>query len=77
MGYMKNSDDDGRVGGTFEDFNAGHIVGKFEYGKRDRSENDKDSEVYREFEEESLDMSGNDTGEIVEDVTNKGVGVDD
>lgn len=70
MGYQKNSDDNGRIGGTFDDFTSEHVVGKFEYKKRDRSYNDKMSEDSREFENE-LFKEDNDTSDIVKEVTNE------
>lgn len=70
MGYAKNSDDNGRVNGTFEDFTVDHVVGKFEYDKKDRSGNDKVSEETRNWDEEFGDVIGdNDTDEVVREVT--------
>lgn len=71
MGYMKNSDDNGRIGGTFDDFTTEHVVEKFEYGRRDRSENDKASEENREFEEQFYEVTDNDNDEIIREVTSE------
>lgn len=35
MGYEKNKDDNGRVEGTMDALSAEHVVGKFDYGKKD------------------------------------------
>lgn len=49
MGYEKNKDDNGRVEGTFDTLDVGHIVGKFDYGDKDVEEN---VEVEREVTDE-------------------------
>lgn len=49
MGYEKNKDDNGRIEGTFEDFTTEHVVGKFDYGKKDV---DESVEVEREVTED-------------------------
>lgn len=55
MSYQKNSDDNGRIGGTFNDFTTEHIVSKFNYG------NTGDNEVVREVtDSEEERIYGND-----------------
>lgn len=69
MGYQKISNDNGRVGGTFEDFTTEHVTGKFEYDKRDRSLNDKVGEEERVGDEAIKEIDTNDSDEIVREVS--------
>lgn len=68
MGY-KIGNDNGRVEGSFETLTVEDVVGKFEYGKRDRSFNDKTSEEIREWDNSFVESEKNDTNEIVKEVT--------
>lgn len=52
MGYQKNSDDNGRVGGTFNDFTTEHVIGKFRYGEDVEADTNTDENVSKVVEED-------------------------
>lgn len=69
MGY-KIGDDNGRVEGSFDELTAENIAGKFEYGKRDRSANDKIGEYLRDFD--TYKMEENDSDNITKEIISEG-----